>query len=403
MKQGYLSEYFSGVATKILSEVEVNAHTSNQHEFNGNNNLINLLGQPSKKIQYPAKFMYLTDYDDSPAEEDGFLTWYDSRMNHPIRSECRLYFPSNTPIQLANAGDILVIAQRPDKSLLAIVAESETTIAQQILWLFGFSNKKTPEFSTREELETEQDRISYISRVVLESIGIEIEERDENYLEEMLSRFAASFPSTREFSDYSRKTLSHISAFDNSDDVLISWMEREEILFRTLEKHLIGERLQKGFENSVDDFISYSLSVQNRRKSRAGLALENHLEYLFQQRDIAYTRNGITEGKSKPDFIFPSIENYHDINFPASQLTMLGVKSTCKDRWRQVLSESKKIEHKHLLTLEAAISQNQTDEMREKNLQLVIPAKIHATYRDEQKKGIIKVSEFLKVVDSKDF
>ncbi|MFN2369176.1 MAG: type II restriction endonuclease [Desulfurivibrionaceae bacterium] len=48
----------------------------------------------------------------------------------------------------------------------------------------------------------------------------------------------------------------------------MAWMEREEILFRTMEKHLIGERLSQGFDGDVDSFISFSLSVQNRRKSR---------------------------------------------------------------------------------------------------------------------------------------
>lgn len=44
--------------------------------------------------------------------------------------------------------------------------------------------------------------------------------------------------------------------------------------------------------------------------------------------------------------------------------TMLGVKSTCKDRWRQVLSEAKRIDNKHLATLEPGISENQTAEMQ---------------------------------------
>ena len=46
------------------------------------------------------------------------------------------------------------------------------------------------------------------------------------------------------------------------------------------------------------------------------------------------------------------------------------VKSTCKDRWRQVLTEADRIEKKYLFTLEAAISNNQTDEMQAKNVQL---------------------------------
>nr|WP_240142330.1 type II restriction endonuclease [Nitrosomonas sp. GH22] len=175
-------------------------------------------------------------------------------------------------------------------------------------------------------------------------------------------------------------------------------MEREEILFRTLEKHLIGERLSQGFDGDVDGFISFSLSVQNRRKSRAGLALENHLEILFGECGIRYTRTPKTENKSKPDFIFPGIEEYRTSEYDPLYLTMLGVKSSCKDRWRQVLAEADRIEQKHLLTLEAAISENQTDEMAAKNLQLVLPEELHDTYSEAQKPRLMNVSQFIELV-----
>lgn len=35
MKKGFLSEYFRSVASKRLSNVEVNPKSSRQHEFNG--------------------------------------------------------------------------------------------------------------------------------------------------------------------------------------------------------------------------------------------------------------------------------------------------------------------------------------------------------------------------------
>ncbi|MEJ1958214.1 MAG: type II restriction endonuclease [Nitrosomonadales bacterium] len=98
---------------------------------------------------------------------------------------------------------------------------------------------------------------------------------------------------------------------------------------------------------------------------------------------VRYSRTAITENKSKPDFIFPGQTEYHNPAFNPLNLTMLGVKSTCKDRWRQVLAEADRIKRKHLLTLEAAISTNQTDEMQAKDLQLVchaacmIPIRIH--------------------------
>lgn len=403
MKKGYLSQYFKGIAGKILSPVEADLLSSNQHEFNGVEGLRNILGEPDGRVRYEAKFLYLTDFDDKPITEDGFLTWYDARQRARIergvmRCEYRLYFPTNLVSQHANAGDILVIAKRPDNTLLAIVAEAETTISQQLLWLFGFSDLSHLGFSVREELETEQDRIEFTSRFILENIGINIEVTEDTWLDDMLIKFGSSFPTTRDFSTYARSTLPDIHSQDGPDAVLMAWIEREEILFRTLEKHLIGERLSKGFDCDVDGVISFSLSVQNRRKSRAGLALENHLEILFREGKICYARTPKTENKSKPDFIFPGIDEYRNPDFSPLNLTMLGVKSSCKDRWRQILSEADRIDRKHLFTLEAAISKNQTDEMRFKNLQLVLPKKLHDTYSKDQQAWLINVRNFMEIV-----
>jgi len=403
VKKGYLSQYFKGVAVKRLSAVEVDVLSSNQHEFNGVAGLKTILGEPDGKVSYPANFLYITDNDNEPITEDGFLTWYDARQKARIerdvmRWEYRLYFPTNLVSQCANVGDVLIIAKLPNDTLLAIVAEAKTTIAQQILWLFGFSDLSHPGFSIREELETEQDRVEFASRLILESIGITVKATEDTWLDNMLEKFNGKFPTTKKFSAYARSTLPDIKPQDGHDEVLMAWLEREEILFRTLEKHLIGERLSQGFDGDVDGFISFSLSVQNRRKSRAGLAFENHLEILFQECKIRYSRTPVTENKSKPDFIFPGKTEYHDPNFDALNLTMLGVKSSCKDRWRQVLVEADRIKRKHLLTLEAAISKNQTDEMKSKGLQLVIPKKLHDSYSVEQKEWLINISEFTEIV-----
>ncbi len=403
MKKGYLSQYFNGVAIKTLSAVEADTIKSNQHEFNGVKELRSILGEPHGKVKYKAQFIYLTDYDTDPLIEEGFLTWYDARQKARIergvmRYEYRLYFPTNQVIQCINTGDILIIAKKPDNTLLAIIAENETTIASQIIWLFGITDIEHPGFSIREELETEQDRIEFASHLILENIGIYVESTEETFLDSMISKFGLGFPTTRIFSDYARSTLIDINPVENPDLALLTYMEREEILFKTLEKHIIGERLSKGFDGDVDSFISFSLSVQNRRKSRAGLAFENHLEHIFKSLGIIYDRTAVTENKSKPDFLFPGKEQYHDNNFDSMNLTMLGVKSSCKDRWRQVLVEADRIENKHLLTLEAAISVHQTDEMKTKNLQLVVPDRIHYSYTLEQQSWLIDVLSFTEIV-----
>jgi hypothetical protein len=406
MKNGFLSQYFDGIAAKVLSQVEANILVSHQHEFNGVEDLRKMLGEPSGKVKYRAKCMYFTDSDDEPLIEDGELTWYDARQKareerNIQRIEYRLYFSDNTVMQSANAGDILIIAKkRNNDELLLIIVEKETTIALQLLWLFGFSSLEHPGFSIREELETEQDRIAFASRIVLENIGIEVEISDETFLDAMLKKFQGTFPTTREFSEYARTTLGSIDFKTDYDNVLMSCYEKEEILYRTLEKHIVGEKLRSGF-NDVDDFFDYSKSAQNRRKSRAGLALENHLEYIFLQNNIKYNRTPITENKSKPDFLFPGIKEYRDQSFGSINLTMLGVKSTCKDRWRQVLTEAKRIDTKHILTLESAISVNQTDEMKQHSLQLVVPKKIIGTFKPGQQEWLFTVTDFIRLIKEK--
>jgi len=402
MDRGHLSGYFSGVACKTLSAVEADVVRSHQHEFNGVDGLKKIFGTPTGKQKIPASFLYLSDQDDEPVTVNNeFLTWYDARERHPTRSEYRLYFPTTQVSLCAAEGDILVIGRRPDGSALVIVAESGSTIASQLQWLFGFSDLTHPGFSVRSELECEQDRIEFASRVVLEQIGVEVETVEENYLDEMLRRFDGKFPNTKIFSEYSRTTLKDVHPHDNSDAVLMAFVEREEILFRTLERHLIADRLTSGFADDVDGFIAYSLSVQNRRKSRAGSSLENHLEVIFNAHGVQHTRTAVTESKEKPDFIFPSIIHYRNPDMDPSLLTMLGVKSTCKDRWRQVLSEAARIPAKHLLTLEPGISENQTDQMRRSCLQLVVPTALHHTYRPTQTEWLVCLTEFIQLVKTR--
>jgi len=408
MKNGYLSEYFEGVAAKRLSAVETDQSISNQHEYNATKKMLDFIGRPTERTRLPARFLYLTDEDSDPIVEDAFLTLYDSRKDQPNRSaEYRFYFPTTMVSQNASEGDLLVVAKKREGDLLVIVAENGSSIARQIEWLFGFSDWVHPGFSVKSELETEQDRVEFASRFILEAIGIVVETSADTYLDNMLNLFEGRFPTTRIFSDYARSTLKDLDPRENPDIVLMAWMEREEILFRTLERHLIGDRLIHGFSESenkkidVDGFLSFSLSVQNRRKSRVGLALENHLERLFEANALSYKRTAITENKSKPDFIFPGITEYRDPSFDTLKLTMLGVKSTCKDRWRQVLAEANRIENKHLLTLEAAISSHQTNEMASKNLQLVVPKGLHETYNINQQSWLMDLSSFTDMIRDK--
>lgn len=400
MKRGYLSEYFDGVAIKRLSAVEANDTRSNQHEYNAIRAMLDFMGRPSERTRLDTRFIYLCDEDSEPVHEDAFLTLYNARANQTHRAaEYRFYFPTTAVSQLASEGDLLVIARQRNGSLLVIIAENGSSAASQVEWLFGFSGEDYPRFSVRAELENEQDRVGFAATYILESIGIEVAPPSDSFLDMMLGRFGRVFPKTAEFSIFARGTLDDIDCRAAPDVALLAWMEREEILFRTLERHLIGDRLAEGFErDDIDSFIQFSLSVQNRRKSRVGQALEHHTQEILVAHGIRFARAAITENRAKPDFLFPGESEYHNPGFNALDLTMLGVKSTCKDRWRQVLSEADRIEEKHLLTLETAISPNQTREMQQKRLQLVLPKGLHETYSADQRGWLMDVGGFIELV-----
>lgn len=395
-----LSKYFVSIGAKRLSAVETDPSASNQHELNGIAGFKQIFGLA--KIEFKAKFAYLPDDEEKIIENTGDLTWYDAREHHPTRSEHRLYYSDNQVIPTANPGDLIVVARTDENNVVVFVAPKGSTSEKQLLWLFDIDEVEN-KFIVK-DLRTEKSDVGFAGRYIISSLGIEIEETAPNYLDEILSLFGNQFPPTQAFSAYARSTLKDLSPADHPDETLMAWLEREELLFKTLETVIVKERLAKGFGKDgtdVDEFINFSLSVQNRRKSRAGHSFENHLAIIFGKCGIAFSKGSVTERNNKPDFLFPGHSQYHSDTFSTELLTMLGVKTTAKDRWRQVLAEAERIQHKHMITLEPSISKNQTDEMYAKHLQLIIPTPIMPTFSVEQQKQIINLSDFIGYVLNK--
>ena len=152
--------------------------------------------------------------------------------------------------------------------------------------------------------------------------------------------------------------------------------ECEFEVFRSVEEAVELPRISAGF-SSLDEFVSRAQTILQRRKSRSGRSLELHARQIFVEENL---REGVNfsyapqaEGGKRPDFLFPTAAAYMDAAFPAANLRMLAVKTTCRDRWRQVLNEADRIRTKHLLTVQEGVSENQFREMTEANLKLVVP------------------------------
>lgn len=403
MKQGHLADFFSGVGVKTLSGTELDPRVSNGHEFQGTKTLQSFLGLPSAPQRLSCTYMWLTD-EEAPARFDGTATWYDSRANQPHRNpEPRLLYTAESEgvVRTAVAGDSLFVCLRKDRRLLILLCRSGSDIEQQLLWLFGLT-PPTTKLVQRDFRQTPGLRLDFAARQVLEAIEIEVPISHEQWLDPIFREFGPKFPGTAAFSAFARRQLPEVSALSDPDEALMAWIELEDVMFHTLERHLVEERMRSGFQISgtidVEGFISFSLSVHGRRKSRAGFSLEHHLASVFEAHALKFDRNGKTEGNKQPDFLFPGAIEYHDPMFQARALTLLGVKTTCKDRWRQVLSEGRKVDQKHLLTLEAGISTNQTSEMQEAGLQLVVPDSIQSSYRTDQQDWLYSIADLIALV-----
>lgn len=233
---------------------------------------------------------------------------------------------------------------------------------------------------------------------------IQPETHEQIAIQEFISSLEIDFPSSEIMSaaarDIQNRVYDHIEYIQtNPDRKLIEWTNMEYTLFRALEYARYGDLITKGF-TSVDEFVKVANMVLNRRKSRAGKSLEHHLSAIFDGNNIEYTAQAVTEGNKKPDFIFPSQEAYHDIRFSDNNLISLAAKTTCKDRWRQILNEANRLKDrpKYLCTLQQGISGAQMDEMQAENVILVVPKPYIKTYPVDRQERIWTIGRFVKYV-----
>ena len=405
--QPQFDNFFEKVAVKYLTEVDANPKKSNQHEIGGLKaaGFFEALGDPGVEVvRYNCTMVYLEDQIEIPLISNAELSWYDTRRNNPNRSpEYRLYYTSNDVTIKMRAGDLLIVVKRLEGDFLFLITPSGSNFESQLRYIFSIQEVGT-ELSEAGKSNTE---LSLPCRTLFESLGIEISPiystTNPDY-EKILEEYVLNgFPTTKEFSEKTRLITGLQEPLKCPDTALIKWCETEEMLFKVVERRIVEKKLEQGFEGEVDKFISYSLSVLNRRKSRAGHSLENHLEYVFSKASIRFEKGGskrVTELKKKPDFMFPGFQEYHDPNFENKNLRLLAAKTTCKDRWRQVLSEAEQIPEKHLITLQGAISENQTNEMKASKLQLVVPLSLQKEYSSSQQGWLISLGEFIEEVRS---
>ncbi len=178
--------------------------------------------------------------------------------------------------------------------------------------------------------------------------------------------------------------------------------ECEFILFRSVEEAIELPKIKHGFE-SMDTFLSLAQSILQRRKARSGNSLEIHARAIFKEEglleDQQFAYQILTQRGRRPDFVFPSKSAYLDPAYPTSQLRMLAVKTTCRDRWRQVLNEAdREIQWTHLLTVQEGVSESQFREMIESKVKLVVPKPLKTKFPRVVREELQTLGDFINEV-----
>jgi hypothetical protein len=119
---------------------------------------------------------------------------------------------------------------------------------------------------------------------------------------------------------------------------------------------------------------------------------------IFDEEGLPCTYDAISERNKRPDFLFPSAGRYNDPDWPPNRLRMLAVKTTCKDRWRQVIDEAARIPEKHLLTLQQGVSVSQFRQMEASGICLVAPRQLHAAFPEAIRPSLLTLAAFIKEV-----
>lgn len=308
------------------------------------------------------------------------FTWYASKREYRITKFGRNF----EFLHEEYTGALFVLSKLSDEDYEGFFLNTDDEI-QSFLNAFGMSPTDAGNLINKENMSPEIAEKTIFDLIIEETGGI--------------------FPESTEMSYNARRAYEYITKntrdiIVNPDRCIVKWTETEYRLFRYYEQIQYGSQIKAGF-NTVEEFVNYANKVLNRRKSRAGKSLEHHLAAVFDANNILYSAQPKTEGNKKPDFILPSIEKYHDPTFDFLGLTYLGAKTTCKDRWRQILSEADRIPEKHLFTLQQGISASQLDEMKDANVVLVVPKEYIRMYPEEKRDIIIDFKSFLRIVKEK--
>ncbi len=285
-----------------------------------------------------------------------------------------------------NVGDLLVLCKIENESYQAYVLRTDDDM-EDFFSGVGITAGEVNQIIPDQFTETAEEKLLQCFRNYIATLNVD-------------------FPPTTEMALKSRTCFLAAHGFTEDvirkspDKQIVEWITAEYQLFRMLENDRYNHYIKKPF-GDVEQLVIAANKILNRRKSRAGKSLEHHLDQIFGIFKLKYDTQAKTEGNKIPDFIFPGEEEYHNPQYDAKNLIFLGAKTTCKDRWRQIVNEADRIPIKFLFTLQQGVSRNQMAEMSAQGVRLVVPEKNKTAWEKDLRDQIISLKTFVRFVTEK--
>lgn len=313
------------------------------------------------------------------------LTYYNNRYLGRTRDECRITgFGGRTSAlqQPDSTGGLICLAFGPDGDVLGWLARNAAE-EDRLEDLFGQVPPGTVVWITRGDDDSAEVRESAPGADVCRPTA-----------ETLPSAWLERFPTGAQLSEEAAR-MAGVDRL-NPDRRLVRRFRCEYELFKVVEAIHLLPRI-RAFD-SVDGFLSVAQSALQRRKARAGRSLELQLARVFREEGVVCEWGAVTEPGHIPDALFPSADRYRVAAVGSEDLRMLAVKTTLKDRWRQVLEEADKIPRKHLFTLAEGVSMPQFVQIAAAGLTLVVPRENVIKFPSQIRSDLLDLDDFIRLV-----
>jgi len=318
---------------------------------------------------------------------ESVITWYGAAKHEYRLTRFGKDFPY---LNEDMVGDLLVLIAKSPDQFLAYVLDYDEDIEeiQSALGVETFESWGVYRDGVAQKLETK------------------VESEDEcidRQIREFSSKLSG-FPTGEIFSAETRRILAEcIKQFMEltPDEILMRSYQTEYQIFQSVERQVCQNDVSGRLFKDIDDFIHTAASIMNRRKARAGRSFENHVEHLLTRARIPHKMRPSLGADGRPDIVIPDEKAYFDKAWPDEKLFIVGLKTTCKDRWRQVLHEGLRIRAKHIFTLQQGISGAQLQEMHTAGVSLVVPQSLHKSFPKGSAISLLNVEAFIQDVKNR--